>query len=141
MDAGTYLSEVRPWGNTPPCGLMGGRAWWQASLLRRGGGCPLKPKLTSGGLISYRETSRGAASPHHPFDKNNYQLGSGESTRKVSRVSRVQVNQALVGQKRDRQQDNRHLGGPDHTLLSNTPHMTQTILASPSSVILLGSGL
>ena len=83
----------------------------------------------------------GGPSPHNPFDKNNHQLGSGESTRKVSRVSRVQVNQALVGQERDRQQDNRHLGGPDHTLLSNTPHMTQTILASPSSVILLGSGL
>ena len=53
----------------------------------------------------------GGPSPHNPFDKNNHQLGSGESTRKVSRVSRVQVQQALLGQGRDRQQDNRHLGG------------------------------
>ena len=56
-------------------------------------------------------------------------------------MSRVQGQQALVRQGRDRQQDHRDLEGPDHTLLSNTPHMTQTILASPSSVILLGSGL
>ena len=102
MDGGAYLIEARSWGNTPPCAVMGGRSWWQASLLRRGGGCPLKPKLTSGGLISYQGNQEGGPSPHNPFDKNNHQLGSGESTRKVSRVSRVQVQQALLGQGRDR---------------------------------------
>jgi len=59
MDGGAYLIEARSWGNTPPCAVMGGRSWWQASLLRRGGGCPLKPKLTSGGLISYQGNQEG----------------------------------------------------------------------------------
>ena len=105
------------------------------------GRVPIKAKIDIRWAHQLPGKPGGGSSPHNPFDKNNHQLGSGESTRKVSRVSRVQVQQALLGQGRDRHQDHRHLGGPKHTFLSNTPHMTQTILASPSSVILLGSGL
>ena len=48
--------------------------------------------------------------PHHAFDKSNQQLEWRQQCRKFSRISRVQVKQALVGERMYRAREH-----PDHT--------------------------
>jgi len=48
------MSEARSWSNPQPLRQMFSRAWWQSSLLQRGGGLQLQWELMSGWLISYQ---------------------------------------------------------------------------------------
>ena len=65
------------------------------------------------GSFVTREASRGALTS--PLIRTVTSWGPWQVRRKVSPVRRVQVTQALVGQRMYREQEKSHLEWPDHT--------------------------
>ena len=110
------MSEARSWSNPQPLWQMFGRAWWQSSLLQRGGGLQLQWELMSGWLISYQGNQEISYLSEDVLilSQNNNELGQGQVCWKVSHVSRGQVKKALVEPTIYREQESSHPGWPDH---------------------------